>query len=96
MIQWLIRLLAGKANHADLSRCINCGAMKPALDLNWGLCETCRWRAWKEEADNRMRDLPVETPVTDWDVAQAFKQPEPEPGRVEYRFLGVTGFEEDA
>lgn len=36
------------------------------------------------------RDPP---PVTDWDVAQGFEQPEP--GCVEYRFLGVTG-EEDA
>lgn len=33
--------------------------------------------------------------VTDWDIAQAFEQPERELGRVEYRFLGVTG-EEDA
>ncbi len=33
--------------------------------------------------------------VTDWDVAQAFEQPEQEIGRVEYRFLGVTG-EDDA
>jgi hypothetical protein len=33
--------------------------------------------------------------VTDWDIAQAFEQREPEIGCVEYRFLGVTG-EEDA
>lgn len=28
-----------------------------------------------------------------WDIAQAFEQPE-EPGRVEYKFLGVTGLED--
>jgi len=33
--------------------------------------------------------------MTDWDVAQEFEQSEPEPGRIEYRFLGVTG-EEDS
>lgn len=33
--------------------------------------------------------------VTDWDVAKDHERPESEPGRVEYRFLGVTG-EEDA
>jgi hypothetical protein len=33
--------------------------------------------------------------ATFWDIAQSFEQPELESGRVEYRFLGVTG-EEDA
>lgn len=38
----------------------------------------------------------IEPIVTDWDVAQAAEQREQaEPGRVDYRFLGVTG-EEDA
>lgn len=43
------------------------------------------------------KSQPTESVVTDWDVAQAFEKPElePEAGRVEYRFLGVTGFEED-
>jgi len=42
-----------------------------------------------------MPRVKMERIVTDWDVAQAFEHPEPEPGRVEYRFLGITG-EEDA
>jgi hypothetical protein len=32
--------------------------------------------------------------ATFWDVAQAAEPREPESGRVEYRFLGVTGEEE--
>lgn len=35
---------------------------------------------------------PVPRDITDWDVAVAAEMPEP--GRIEYRFLGVTGEEE--
>lgn len=44
--------------------------------------------------DDRMRSLSVRTPERDadfWDIANH----EPEAGRVEYRFLGITGFEDD-
>lgn len=43
--------------------------------------------------EDRMRSLSVRTPERDadfWDVANL----EPEAGRVEYRFLGITGEEE--
>lgn len=43
---------------------------------------------------DRMRSLSVRTPERDadfWDIANH----EPEAGRVEYRFLGITGFEDD-
>jgi hypothetical protein len=33
--------------------------------------------------------------VTDWDIAQAFEKPEPEAGRVDYRWLNLTGFEDE-
>ncbi|HEX7906843.1 MAG TPA: hypothetical protein VF534_01955 [Paraburkholderia sp.] len=33
---------------------------------------------------------------TDWDVAQAAtSEPAHEPGRIEYRFLGITGMEDE-
>lgn len=33
---------------------------------------------------------------TDWDIAQAAaSEPEHEPGRIEYRFLGITGMEDE-
>lgn len=44
--------------------------------------------------DDRMRSLSVRTPERDadfWDIANH----EPEASRVEYRFLGITGFEDD-
>lgn len=45
--------------------------------------------------DDRMRSLSVKTPERDADFWDAAKhEPEAEPGRVEYRFLGVTGEEE--
>lgn len=43
---------------------------------------------------DRMRSLSVRTPARDadfWDIANH----EPEAGRVEYRFLGITGFEDE-
>lgn len=75
-------------------RCIGCLAMTPALLLTNGLCGECSWKAWKAEADQRMRSLSIRGPVTDWDVAQAFEKREPEAGRIDYRFLGMTGEEE--
>jgi hypothetical protein len=35
--------------------------------------------------------------ATDWDVAEAAEPSEPahEPGRIEYRFLGTTGMEDE-
>jgi hypothetical protein len=56
--------------------------------IRWLKCLLSRWR----EPSFVHAAEPI---VTDWDVAQAFEQSEPEPGRIEYRFLGVTG-EEDA
>lgn len=43
-----------------------------------------------ERVDKRSRDF------TDWDVAEAaMSDPEPERGHVEYRFLGITGMEDE-
>lgn len=43
--------------------------------------------------------MPATKPVrdfTDWDVAQAATiEPAHEPGRIEYRFLGITGMEDE-
>lgn len=44
--------------------------------------------------DDRMRSLSMRKPERDadfWDIANH----EPEAGRVEYRFLGITGLEDD-
>lgn len=44
----------------------------------------------KRARDDRMRSLSVKTPERDadfWDIAK--HEPEPEPGRVEYRFLDI-------
>lgn len=63
--------------------------------IAWWNAPACPGAEILTSGDDRMRSLSVLAPVTDWDVAQRFEQVEPEPGHVEYRFLGVTG-EEDA
>ena len=48
------------------------------------------WRKPLVPDDDRMRSLSVKTPERDadfWDIAK--HEPEPEPGRVEYRFLDI-------
>lgn len=48
------------------------------------------WRKPAFADDDRMRSLSVKTPERDadfWDIAN--HEPEPEPGRVEYRFLDI-------
>ena len=62
--------------------------------IAWWNAPACPGAEILTNSDDRMRSLSAPAPVTDWDVAQRFEQVEPEPGRVEYRFLGVTG-EED-
>jgi hypothetical protein len=47
-------------------------------------------------SDDRMRTLSVPTPdATFWDIARDDESKQPEPGRVEYRFLGITGLEDE-
>lgn len=96
MIRWLKRILAWwHAPACPGAKVVTNGDAQARLNYVREY-----WRAEIEgrarsKADERTRSLSMPTPVTDWDIAQRFEQVEPEPGRVEYRFLGVTG-EEDA
>jgi hypothetical protein len=63
------------------------------------LTKLCAW--WCEppcsaSTEDRMRSLSVPTPdATFWDIARDDESKQPEPGRVEYRFLGITGLEDE-
>jgi hypothetical protein len=47
-------------------------------------------------ASSKPKDEDASAPiVTDWYIAQAFEKPEPEAGRVDYRWLNMTGFEDE-
>jgi hypothetical protein len=111
MIHWLKRLIAGREldelerlrkqrpernllvemfdelSAKEMFRCIDCGSRYPRDELSWGLCDPCQTKAVSE-----MRMQRTEADVTDWDVVQAAQEPE---GRVDYRFLGTTGLEEE-
>lgn len=76
-----------KAPHADEVDWLDCRAGLPPLLRESPIKPT------ELDAD-RMRSLSVRMPARDadfWDIANH----EPEPGCVEYRFLGITGFEDD-
>lgn len=88
MIRWLKRLIAGP----ELDEL----AMRRAIMEGWELAlAIAASMTGARPHDIARHVLQPDHPVTDWDVAQASEQREPEPTRVAYRFLGVTG-EEDA
>jgi hypothetical protein len=67
------------------------GGMLPAC---YGICVVLIVMANRPGASDTEEER---APVTDWDVALRAEEearPAREPGRVEYRFLGVTGEEE--
>jgi hypothetical protein len=91
MIRWLKRLIAGPE-----LRELDEIALRRAVKEGWVEAMVIASLTTGEPPYDIAKRVPSPDRVlTDWDVALAVEQPEPEPGRIEYRFLGVTG-EEDA